>query len=325
LLGRGQDLRLNTSIAQYQQSVDLGFTEPYFLDRNLAAGFDLFEVNQNNQSIAQYNQLSFGGVLRAGYQINEALRQTLRYTLRSDTIDQIQSTASRFIQEEKGTRITSAVGQQLMYDKRDNRLEPTAGYFVSMSNDLAGLGGDAKYFRSVVQGGYFYSVMPRWVLSWTGEVGDITPLSGRILIEDRFFVGGDNLRGFAIGGIGPRDALTGDALGGNNYAVSSLSLEFPLGLPEELGVTGHVFTDFGTLFGVDESAIAARYVRIGPFGSKLIAGDTINDPIAIRISPGFGFSWKSPLGPIKIDLAYAVKKEPFDKRQLLNVSFGTRF
>ena len=325
LLGRGQDLRLNTTIAQYQQSVDLGFTEPYFLDRNLAAGFDLFEINQNNQLFAQYNQLSYGGVLRAGYQINEALRQTLRYTLRSDTIDQIQPTASRFILEEAGTRITSSVGQQLLYDKRDNRLEPTAGYFVSLSNDVAGLGGDAKYFRTVVQGGYFYSVLPRWVLSLTGEAGNITALGGRVLIEDRIFVGGDNLRGFAIGGIGPRDNITGDALGGNTYGVTSLSLEFPLGLPEELGVTGHVFTDFGTLFGVDESAIPAHTIPIGPFGTRLVPTQTIADPLSIRIAPGFGFSWKSPLGPIKVDLAYAVNKQPFDKRQLLNVSFGTRF
>ena len=88
LLGRGQDLRIGTVIAQRQQQVDLSFTEPYFLDRNLAAGFDLFEINQDNQLIGQYDQFTVGGTLRMGYQITESLRQTLTYTLRQDTHQQ---------------------------------------------------------------------------------------------------------------------------------------------------------------------------------------------------------------------------------------------
>ena len=310
LLGRGDDLRIDATVAQLTQQVDLSFTEPYFLDRNLAAGFDLFEVNQDNQLFAQFNQFSYGAVGRLGYQLNESLRQILRYTLRSDTINDIQTMASPYIREEAGTRITSSVGQQLIFDKRDNRLQPTAGFFVSLSNDLAGLGGDSRYIRSVVQGGYYYSIFPQWVASLTGEAGNITGIGQPVLIEDRFFVGGDNLRGFQVGGIGPRDNTTQDALGGNTYYVATANMEFPLGLPEEIGVTGHAFVDVGSLWGTDE---------------KPIAGSFISDSAALRISPGVGFSWKSPLGPIHIDTSYAVKKEPYDKRQLLHISFGTRF
>jgi outer membrane protein insertion porin family len=307
LLGRGQDLRIGTVIAQRQQQVDLSFTEPYFLDRNLAAGIDLFEINQDNQLIGQFNQFTYGGSLRMGYQITEALRQTLKYTLRQDTINNVQPTASRFIQEEAGTRNTSSVGQVLLYDKRDNRLDPSAGYFGQLGVDLAGLGGNVRYVRTLLSGGYFYSVAPQWVLSLTGEGGYIHGLNDTVRIEDRFFVGGDNLRGFATGGIGPRDLQTNDALGGNIYYVGTVSLGFPIGLPQELGITGRVFSDFGSLFNLDEK------------------GDTIADPHAVRVSAGFGVSWASPLGPIKLDLALPVKRESFDKKQIFRIGFGTRF
>jgi outer membrane protein insertion porin family len=307
LLGRGQDLRIGTVIAQRQQQVDLSFTEPYFLERNLAAGIDLFEINQDNQLIGQFNQFTVGGSLRMGYQITEPLRQTLKYTLRQDTINNVQSTASRFIQEETGTRNTSAVGQVLLYDKRDNRLDPSGGYFGQLGVDVAGLGGDVRYVRTLLTGGYYYSVAPQWVLSLTGEGGYITGINDIVRIEDRFFVGGDNLRGFATGGIGPRDTVTNDALGGNIYYVGTVSLGFPVGLPQELGITGRVFSDFGSLFNLDEK------------------GDTIADPHSLRVSAGFGVSWASPLGPIKLDLALPVKRESFDKKQVFRIGFGTRF
>jgi outer membrane protein insertion porin family len=307
LLGSGQDLRIGATIAQLVQQIDLSYTEPYFLDRNLAAGFDLFEINQDNQLIGQFNQFTLGGTLRLGYQINEPMRETLKYTLRKDTINNVQATASRFIQEEAGTRNTSAIGQVLLYDRRDNRLDPSAGFFAQLSTDLAGLGGDVRYGRAVLSGGYFYSIAPSWVLSLTGEGGYIHGINDLVRISDRFFVGGDNLRGFQVGGIGPRDLATGDALGGNTYYVGSVTLGFPLGLPPELGIGGRVFSDFGSLFSLDEH------------------GSTIADPTAPRVSAGIGVSWRSPLGPIKLDLALPIKKQPFDKRQIFLVGFGTRF
>ena len=307
LLGRGQDLRLGFTIAQRVQNLDFSFTEPYFLDRNLAAGIDLFEIQQNQQNISQFDQNSIGGSVRLGYQINEPLRQTLKYTLRRDTITNIQPTASFFIQQQAGTRNTSAVGQALLYDRRDNRQDPTDGYFVQLANDLAGLGGDVRYLRSVLSSGYFYPVAPQWVLSATGESGYIKGIGESVRIEDRFFIGGDNLRGFATGGIGPRDRQTGDALGGNIYYLGSLSLGFPLGLPQELGLTGRTFTDFGSLFKSDST------------------GPTVVDKHTLRASVGTGVSWQSPLGPIKLDVAFPVVREGFDKKELFRVGFGTRF
>ncbi|HUK06947.1 MAG TPA: outer membrane protein assembly factor BamA [Stellaceae bacterium] len=308
LLGKGQDLRLGVTVAENTQQLDFSFTQPYFLDRNMVAGIDLFALNRNQQQESQFNQESIGGALRVGYNFNDYLRQTLKYTLRKDTINNVASTASFFIQQEAGSRNTSAVGQVLIYDRRDNRQNATEGYYVQLATDLAGLGGQVRYFRNVLTGGYFIPLAPQWVVSLFSEAGVIVPINSTINIEDRFFVGGDNLRGFEIAGIGPRDSSTGDALGGNDYYTGTVSLGFPLGLPQEIGLTGRVFTDFGNNWNSD--AQGPTVVGSTPF---------------LRISMGAGLSWVSPLGPIQFDMAVPVRKESFDKTQLVRISFGTRF
>ncbi|HYC15370.1 MAG TPA: outer membrane protein assembly factor BamA, partial [Stellaceae bacterium] len=278
LLGRGQDLRLGFTIAQRVTQLDFSYTQPYFLDRNMTAGIDLFALKRNEQQQSQFDQNSVGGALRAGYQISETLRQTLKYTLRNDDITNVATSASIYIKESEGTRTTSAVGQVLIYDRRDNRQDPTAGYFAQLSTDLAGLGGSVRYFRTVINTGYYYSIAPQWVVSVTGEGGYIVGINQAVEIEDRFFIGGDNLRGFATGGIGPRDADTRDALGANLYYVGSISLGFPLGLPQEIGLTGRVFTDFGMAAKIDQVPVQT---------------DPIFDSYKIRASAGVGVSWNS--------------------------------
>jgi len=328
-LGRGQDIRIGTVVSLRSQQIDLSFTEPYFLDKNIAAGIDIFEVKTSPTSnfftgaSPVYQQFSYGGALRTGYQITENLRQTWKYTGRSDDITNIQSNASLFIQLQAGTHLTSAIGQVLLYDRRDNRQEPTSGYFASIGNDFAGVGFGVEYLRSKVSGGYYYSVAPEWVLGITGEAGDVRGWGGqKVLLQDRFFVGGDNLRGFAPAGIGPRDVISSDSLGGNKYYVGSVALSIPLGLPKELGITGRVFTDFGTLFSNDQKNLVLTPAQLAANGG---IQPLILDSAAVRATAGFGVSWKSPVGPVRLDLAYPIKKESFDKTQLFHVSFGTRF
>ena len=272
-LGRGQDLQIGTVVSLRSQQVQLSFTEPYFLDKNIAAGFDIFEiktsptVNFFTGIIPPYEQFSYGGALRAGYQITDNLRQTLKYTVRSDTIEDIQSDASLFIALQQGTHVTSAVGQVLLYDRRDDRLEPTSGYYVSLGNDFAGVGFGVDYVRSKVTFGYYYPVAPEWVLSFTGEAGDIFGWNGQqVLLQDRFFVGGDNLRGFQDAGIGPRDSVDSDALGGQKYYVGSVTLGVPLGLPKELGISGRVFSDFGTLYSLEPTTLSLTPAQLATTG-----------------------------------------------------------
>ncbi len=316
LLGRGQDLRLETIIAQRTEQIDIGFTEPYFLERNLSAGVDVFVVQRDNTDFAGFQQFSAGTTFRAGYQIAEPLRQTLSYTAREDRVFNVLNTASLFIQEEQGSRITSSFGQQLLFDKRDNRLFPTTGFYVSLGNDLAGAGGDARYIRTSLSGGYYYPVAPEWVASLSGESGYIKGLGQGVAIQDRYFVGGDNLRGFAVGGIGPRDIVSDDALGGNIYYTGSAQLTVPTGLPKEFGVTGRIFSDFGTLYHIDQTTFVPIKGQPNPI---------LKDSAALRVTTGVGATWISPMGPIRLDLAVPVKQETYDKKQFFWISFGSKF
>ena len=328
-LGRGQDLRIGTVVSLRSQQVDLSFTEPYFLDRNIAAGFDIFEIKTSPTAsffsgvTPPYQQFSYGGALRAGYQLSENLRQTLKYTGRSDNITDLQPNTSLFIVLQAGQHTTSEIGQVLLYDRRDDRLDPSGGYYASVGNDFAGVGFGVDYVRNKVNAGYYYSVFPEWVLSVTGEAGYIFGWNAQnVLIQDRFFVGGDNLRGFQSAGIGPRDSVSGDALGGQKYYLGSVTLGVPLGLPKEFGVSGRVFTDFGTLYHIQPTNIVLTPAQLATTGG---VQPMVEQSPAIRASAGVGVSWKSPVGPIRLDIAYPIKKEPFDKTQLFRVSFGTRF
>lgn len=307
LLGRGQDLRVGLSLATSRQEIDLSFTEPYFLDRDLAAGFDVFRITRDRQDIASYDSEETGFSLRAGYTINESLSQNWTYTLRQDSITNVDSEASRFVREQEGDRITSLIGQQLLFDQRDSRVSPTDGYFIRAGTDFAGLGGDVTFVRGTVGAGYYYPVADEVVAQLSGEAGLIHGVGEDVRIFNRFFVGGRDLRGFQSGGIGPRDLATMDALGGNAFFTGTAEVSFPLGLPEELGLTGAVFADFGTLTGIDES------------------DPSIGDTGSLRSSVGVGFLWDSPFGPVRVDVSQPLSKEDYDETERFSFSFGTRF
>ena len=308
LLGRGQEVSANVTLAQRRQYADVSFTEPYFLGRDLSAGFDIFWTRTNLQTQSSFDEENRGFTLRAGYPLTENLRHLVRYTLRDDSIRNVDSKASVFIQQEEGSRLTSAVGQSFSYDRRDTRFLPTTGYYVKLDEDVAGLGGDNRYLRHEVRFDYYYPFTPDVVLNLAASGGYIFGYGGeKVHIANRFFIGGATLRGFQYGGIGPRDKDTGDALGGNAYYVGTAEVRFPLGLPSELKIFGRGFVDAGTLTGID------------------VHGPTLQDSGNIRVGAGVGVSWLSPLGPLAIDLAQPILKDSGDKTELFRLSFGTRF
>lgn len=307
LLGRGQDLKLGLQVGEKQQLIDLSFTEPYFLNREVSAGFDVFRTVSDLQSESSFDRESLGFALRAGYRITEALSQSWKYTLRQDDITDVPSDASAAIKEQEGEFVTSAIGQTLLYDKRDSRFTPTDGYFVQFENTLAGFGGDSRYLSNEVSSGTFFSLAERWILNIGGGGGYIVGIGDDIRIIDRFFLGGNSLRGFEDSGVGPRDLATQDSVGGNWYYRGTVGLRFPLGLPNEFGLSGRIFTDAGSV-GENDSTLAS-----------------ITDTGSLRMSVGTGILWNSPFGPINIDLAQAILKEDFDQTEIFRFSFGARF
>jgi outer membrane protein insertion porin family len=310
LLGAGNDLRLDFTLSGVQSQINLAYTEPYFLDKPISAGFDLFRVTTDLQSESSFSENDIGAGLRAGYDIQEYLRQTWHYTFTRTNITDVDNHAAEAIQDEKGVQYSSVIGQELLYDRRDSRIDPQSGYYIRLRNDVAGLGGDTFYIRSRIGGGYYYPLWwERTNLAFTGEIGYIQGLGQGVRVNDAFFIGGTTFRGFAQSGIGPRDQSSDDALGGNKYAIGTVEFSFPLPLPDEYPLRGRVFTDFGTLF--DTSATKSK--------------NGIEDSKALRLSAGIGATWKSPFGPLAVDLGYPILKQDFDKTQIFRFSVGTQF
>ena len=307
LLGRGQDLRASLGLSIKRQRVDVSFTEPYFLDLPISAGVDLFNTITDFQSESSFDQRTTGGRVRLGYSLTENLRQSWFYTLRQDDISNVDKGASRFIADQEGSRISSSVGYELKYDRRNDPLEPTDGYTATFTQELAGLGGTVRDIKSQIRYAHYTPVSKNMTLIAGLRAGVVVGLGDNVEIFRRFFVGGDDFRGFATSGIGPRDVTTNDALGGNVFYVGTGELEFPLGLPSEFGVKGRVFSEIGSLAFIDQNA-PGIFSKGTP-----------------RVSAGVGFSWRSPFGPVRVDFAKALVKESVDDTEFFRFSFGTRF
>ncbi|MDB5394633.1 MAG: bamA [Rhodospirillales bacterium] len=321
LFGEGKDLQFGAQLASYYQQLNIAYTQPYLLGRDIAAGFDIIRNVQNYTQNYSYNQEKTGFDLRAGYALSDSLRQTLTYSLTANQITNIQPGASFFIFEQAGLRYTSQIGQALVFDKRDARIDTTKGYILSLQTNLAGLGGTDHYFQTVAKAGYYYPIADGWVLNARIEAGDVVGLGEKVNIESRFFVGGDNLRGFRVAGIGPRDVTTHDPLGGDYYYTGSLETSIPLGLPQEYGIKMFGFTDFGALGGIEESnqPIVINGVSVLPNPGGIFQS------FALRASAGIGVSWKSPFGLVRVNIAYPFLKQSLDKGQVLNFNFGSHF
>lgn len=307
LLGRGQELRARAMVATERQQFDLGFTEPYFLGRDIAAGFDVFRIQQDLRQESSFDRETTGFTLRMNYALSERLRHTVNYTLRENSVSNVQANASRFIRDQEGTTVTSSVGQSLIFDSRNNRFDPTEGWYVRMSQEYAGLGGDANFLRHEARAEYFYPIAKQWTVQLLGLGGHVLGIGEDVRIQDRFFIGGREIRGFNNAGIGPRDSTTSDALGGNVYYAGTAELRFPLGLPSEMGFSGAAFTDFGSLWDVDDN------------------GPEVVENKDMRVSAGVGIAWTSPFGPIRIDFSKAIASQEEDEDELIRFNFGTRF
>lgn len=309
-LGRGQQVSLGSVIAGERTQIDFSFTEPYFLDRDIATGFDVFHIVRDLQDESSFDQRRTGGAVRVGFPLSERWRQTWRYRIERNEITDVEDDASRFILEQEGTRDTSAISQRLTYDNRDSTLFPTRGWLLWLDAELTGLGGDSSYYSGSTGASWFYPVYDGVVLNLLGEGGYIEGYNDEgVAINERFYMGGANLRGFQRAGIGPRDISTEDALGGKRFYRGSAELSFPLGLPEELGIKGHAFGDAGSLYGLEETD----------------SDPNIVDENSLRAALGVGMSWRSPFGPIRIDLAFPVAKEDYDQEETFRFNFGTRF
>jgi len=331
--GRGQDVRARVSLGSVRQQVDLGFTEPRFLGRDMAAGVDLYYYKYDLTDFdAPYKTTSVGTNFRVSFPMSLNSRGSLVYTLRNDDVtvgDQFcnPSLGTVSLCSQRGNFLTSLVGYGYALDKRNDPQNPTRGFYLNWNQDFAGVGGDVKYIRSETEGGWYHGFTRSLILSVVGSAGYVTGWgSDHVRINDRFFKGGDSFRGFETAGIGPRDITSGNsyALGGKAYAIGTVELTIPTFLPEQYGIKAALFSDVGTLGGLDSPDKAQNGQLIDPTNPS--AGRIeIRDDYALRAAAGISIRWKSPMGPIQFDFSQVLSKQDYDKTELFRFSTGTRF
>ncbi len=327
-LGKGYNVNLSTTASWFRQNVTFSFTNPYFMGMPISAGFDIFATNANNQAESNYNSQQAGFALRTGFRLDENSGINLRYGLMWRDVDGIsKSSAAPAVIQSAGKSLKSFVSGTYTWDNLDNPLRPTNGFRGQVVGEVAGLGGDVYYSSIELHGWYFYPIYEEAVvLKLEGNAGQMWPFAGHdVPLQDRYFKGGDTFRGFQPSGVGPmqrgNDGDT-DSIGGTTYAIGTVEMTFPIGLPEEWGIGGAVFSDFGTIFGseTDTELVGTGDCKFGATRDCLVF-----DTATFRASVGAGILWQSPFGPLRFEVAYPLLKADYDKTEYFRFSVGTVF
>ncbi len=325
-LGRGQRLSLNLSTTEENEAYTLGFTEPRLLGRELAFSLD-FGLTTSDSSFAEYDTERLFIRPALTFNTSDSSRLQLRYTWDADEMisrglnsdgDPLAGTVIRN-EIAQGEQSASTIGFTYTFDSRLNQLDPTRSFLIEVGADYAGIGGDNEYLKSTARMVAQRKVFNEEVtLRATVEAGAFAfQGNGNSRTVDRFVLGPDLLRGFDPGGVGPRDQSTSgsttydDFLGGNYYAVARFDAEFPLGLPEELGIRGGLFYDVGNLFGLQNVDTSGANV-VGRSGS-------------FRHVVGFSVLWTTAIGPLRFNFSKPIKSEDFDIERNFDLTLQARF
>jgi outer membrane protein insertion porin family len=234
--GKGQELRASVNYSTYSKSVEVGFTEPYFLDKNIALGGDIFRRDYNSFQFTgsgdrqtTYQQVSTGFQLRMGVPITEFWSFAARYGLSFEDVTLDRNTyyfdsdgngsldkcdpfiAGRYLCDALGKRTTSSLGYSVVFSNLNNNLRPSSGQRLVFSQDFAGLGGNVKYLKSRIDAAKYWDLGKKFIFSISAEGGYIIPFNkdegpgiDKVRLTDRFFLGEPQMRGFDIRGVGPR-------------------------------------------------------------------------------------------------------------------------
>lgn len=324
-LGRGQFIKLSAGGGKNSRDYSLSFTEPYFLGRRIAAGFDIFQQTRNYD---HYDSETLGATVRFGLPITDSISTQLAYNIAQEkysiadncldaggVYDPSKCTISTAILDgvAQSPWIKSSVSLGLLYNTIDDMKNPHEGIYANVTTEVAGLGGDAKFVKVTGRTSVYQTLSEQLDLVGlvSGGAGYVYGYGdGNLRVFDHFQSSDRMIRGFAYGGIGPVALGTsGDHLGGTTYFNASAEAQFPLPvIPESFGLRGAVFADAATLY-----------------DNKVTGVDPASTGMKLRASVGVGLMWASPFGPIRIDYAIPVKKQATDDVQEFNFGISTRF
>lgn len=324
-LGRGQYIKLAAGGGRHSRDYSISFTEPYFLGRRIAAGFDIYK---STRQYSHYNTDVTGGTIRFGLPITNSISTQLAYNISQEKYSIADGclTNGNYVSGSPCTIsdailagikespwIKSSVSAGLVYNTIDDMKNPHEGIYANFNTEVAGLGGDAKWVKVSGRASVYQTLSEQLDLVGlvSGGAGHIASYgNGGLRVFDYIQSTDRMIRGFEYGGIGPvASGGSGDHLGGATYFNASAEAQFPVPvIPESFGLRGAVFADAASLY-----------------GNKLEGVESSTTGMKLRASVGVGLMWASPFGPIRIDYAIPVKKQPTDNVQKFNFGIATRF
>ncbi len=314
-LGRGQALSLSLASGVSNQNSSFSFTEPALLGRDLSFSVGgYYRISEYDN--AKYDTRNIGLTTGIGFPVGEQSKLDLRLRVSEDKLDNVDADSSPIIQDEAiiPALKTFSLGYAYEYDNRITGLNPKGGVLLRFGQDFAGLGGDTEYIETTALALAETKIMNEEVtvraIFEGGAIHSLGDTTSRV--TERYF-GNGKIRGFEPNGIGPRDlnAVNEDALGGNLFAVARFEADFPLGLPEEYGITGGAFLDVGSVWSLDNTTGAG--------------GVEVDDSFIPRATVGLSVFWSTPIGPLRFNFSHALKKEDYDKEQSFDLTISTRF
>ena len=304
-LGTGRAVGFGAKVSSSKSDFNLSLTEPYFLNRNLSASANILQNKiKGTSATIEKRGIGFG----LGFKAANDIYHRLGYKLVESKTDQTASSSSSSTGENGKKLISSAISYRLGIEKRDNRFDPSNGYFAEISETYSGIGGDVNYLQTVLRGAYYKPIsFERFVLGARIETGQVTGLGDDVTQSNRFLLGGNKVRGFDGSGIGPRDSTSDGAVGGNQYYAGSFDIISGAGLNPDLGMRWTFFADYGSAWGTD--------FPTGVDGA---------DDNSMRQSVGFGILWDTAIGPLSFYWADPISKQPYDKLRDFQFTIGTR-
>ncbi|MFT6695432.1 MAG: outer membrane protein insertion porin family [Paracoccaceae bacterium] len=309
-LGRGQFVKIELGGGEDNLNTDLTFREPTFLDRNLGFTINVYRRTTEQQN-SFYDTLNAGFSLSLGFPVSENGNLNTSINVASNQVLNVDADSSVLVIAETNT--VSSVSATYLFDNRGNGLNPNAGIVLRLSQEMAGLGGSTSFSKTTALIGARTSRFnDSLVLNAELEGGLLVDFSGTSNLSDRFFLGDSIMRGYATNGIGPRDltAVNNDALGGNFYAVARFEANFPIGLPEEYGISGGVFLDIGSLWGLDNTTGSAG---------------TVDDGFLLRSVIGVSLFWDTAVGPLRFNFTQVLNSSPDDEAEGFSLTVGKSF
>jgi outer membrane protein insertion porin family len=301
--GGGQHFRIRAQYGVERKDFVVSLTEPYFMDREIAVGTDLF-YNEASFTSNEYSERHYGFDITGRKRLSQFVSAKVEYRLEDSGIFDVSDTASTDITQYEHSRVKSQISGTLTYDTRDSVFLTRRGTRIDFTAYVAGgfLGGNTDIYGFDLVGAHYIPLPYDGILILNGEVATISTWAGGsdVPLWDRLYLGGaNNLRGFKFRDVGPKDD-SGEPIGGDTLARFTVEYTFPV-IDK---VRGAVFYDVG-------------FVNQGEYSFNT---SDINSDV------GFGVRLDLPIGPIRLDLGFPIQKDQFStKSPQFNFNIGYQF